>query len=268
MWNVERERLHWVDILRGTIHTSNLSTAETHSMTVPTLVGAAHPRCDSGFVAATAEGFALVSATGILDTRLPILPADSRMNDAKCDARGRLWAGSTRRDFHHGSGALHVLHPDFSTHVVLEGLTLPNGMGWSNDGATFYLIDSIEATLSAYAFDPHTSELGSARVVRRFDAADGTPDGLAVDDADRLWIACWGAGRVVCIAPTGEQLLHVPVPVRQPSSCAFVGADLGQLAVTSAREGLGNLTAQSLDGSVLIIDGLNAAGQPTNTFGG
>jgi sugar lactone lactonase YvrE len=68
------------------------------------------------------------------------------MNDAKCDPSGRFWAGSTAMDFAPGQGALHVLEPDRSTRVVLDGLTQPNGLGWSPDGSVFYLVDDLDET--------------------------------------------------------------------------------------------------------------------------
>jgi len=266
VWDCAADRLHWVDIVAGAVHTSDLRSGETVSVVVPTSVGAAVPRRLGGFVAATAEGFASISEAGELDVRCTLLAEGTRMNDAKCDARGRLWAGSTGTDFALGAGALHVLEPDWSTRVVLEGLTLPNGMGWSPRGDTFYLIDTIESTLQAFAFDVERARLSEQRLVRRFDPEGGLPDGMCIDSQGRLWVAMWGAGRLLCLSPSGQELFAVDVPVRQPSACAFAGPHLTRLAVTTAREGLDGLTPQAMDGSVLIIDGLPATGLPTNFF--
>lgn len=266
VWDARADRLHWVDILAGAVHTSDLRSGDTVSVVVPTLVGGAAPRDLGGFVAATAEGFALISETGALDVRCPILGEGSRMNDAKCDAQGRLWAGSTDLHSRPGAGALHVLEPDWSTRLVLEGLTLPNGMGWSPSGDTFYLIDTIQLTMQAFAFDADNARLSKPRLVRRFDPDEGLPDGMCVDSQGRLWVAMWGAGRLLCLSPSGQELFAVEVPVQQPSSCAFAGPNLSRLVVTTAREGLGGLTDQAIDGSVLVIDGLAATGLPTHFF--
>jgi len=268
VWDRARDRLHWVDILAGAVHTSDLHTGETTSVVVPTLVGAAVPRAFGGFVAATTEGFAVISGTGELDVRCAILDVGSRMNDAKCDARGRLWAGSTDMDFRPGRGLLHVLEPDWTTRVVLEGLTLPNGMGWSPSGDTFYLIDTIEAVLYAYAFDVDKGQLHEPRPIRRFDPEAGLPDGMCVDSEGRLWVAMWGGRRLMCFTPAGEELLAVRVPVRQPTSCAFAGPGLARLTVTTAREGLEELEPGASDGSVLVVDGLQATGLAPHHFVG
>jgi sugar lactone lactonase YvrE len=258
--------LHWVDIMAGSIHTSDVTTGHTETSTVPTLVGAAVPRHAGGFVAATAEGFASVDA-GVLDTRLAFLPDGSRMNDAKCDSHGRLWAGSTAMDFRRGEGYLHVLLPDWTTRVVLDGLMLPNGLGWSPDERTFYLIDTFAAELYAFNTSLNGLVLARRRVLYVFPAEMGMPDGLTVDSTGCLWIAMWGGARVVRISPDGDLLATIEMPAQQPSSCAFGGRDLDTLYVTSAREGL-DLAADDPDGSVFALAGLGVAGLPPAVFGG
>jgi sugar lactone lactonase YvrE len=65
-------------------------------------------------------------------------------------------------------------------------------------------------------------------------------------DADGfLWNAEWGGWRLVRYDPDGNVDRIVPMPVEQPSSCAFGGENLSTLYITSAREGL---SAQALAG--------------------
>lgn len=266
-WDHDAGRLHWVDILAGTIHTSDPATGQTKSITVPTLIGAAVPRRSGGFVAATREGFATVDAHGTLDTRLAILSDGARMNDAKCDSNGRLWAGSTAMKFTPGDGKLHVLLPDWTTHVALEGLTLPNGLGWSPDSRTFYLVDTIEGELFSFAVDQTTTELSQRRSLFRFPAEMGMPDGLTVDSAGCIWVAMWGGDRVVRISPDGRLLTEIRISAHQLSSCAFGGEHLDELYVTSAREGLA-LNDDSPDGSVFVVHDLGATGMRSKVFAG
>ena len=170
-------------------------------------------------------------------------------------------------DFRSGAGALHVLGPDWSTRTVLDGLTLPNGLGWSPDGTTFYLIDTVPAQVWAFAFDGATGIVSERRLLRQFRAGVDQPDGMCVDADGGLWVALWGGARVVCLSPEGGEVRSVAMPVAQPSSCAFAGPRLDRLMVTSAREGL-DLTAHSPDGSVFVVDGLGARGLPTPLFAG
>jgi sugar lactone lactonase YvrE len=263
VWDAAPGVLHWVDILAGQLHTSDLATGATRTRAVPTLLGAAAPRARGGFVAAVAEGFAEVGEDG-MRVRQPVLAEGIRMNDAKCDPAGRFWAGSTALDFAPGRGALHVLEPDWSTRVVLDGLTQPNGLGWSPDGATFYLVDTAERELSAF----NAGSLAGRRLVRRF-GADEVPDGLCVDAAGCLWVALWGGSRVMRLSPEGEVLTTLPVPATQPTSCAFAGPGLDVLCVTSAREGLDRADDDSaLDGAVFAFSNVGAAGVPIAKFAG
>jgi sugar lactone lactonase YvrE len=267
VWDAEICRLHWVDIPAGHIHTSDPTTGQTTSIELPTLVGAAVPRRGGGFVAATAEGFATVKANGLMNVRRAILPDGERMNDAKCDRHGQLWAGSTTMDFQPGKGALHVLMPDWTSRVVLEELTLPNGLGWSPDGHTFYLADTMAGEVSAFDTDQGATRISRRRVLFRIPDHTGMPDGLTVDAAGCLWVAVWGGDRLARISPEGDLLGEVPLPVHQPSSCTFGGSRLDVLYITSAREGL-DLSDNDPAGSVLAVDRLGVVGMPSTAFAG
>jgi sugar lactone lactonase YvrE len=266
VWDDRAGRLHWVDILAGQVHTSEPDTASTETITVPTLVGAAVPRLGGGFVAATTEGFAEIDAAGHLRTRAAILPAGSRMNDAKCDPTGRFWAGSTDMEFANGQGALHVLDTEWSTRLVLDGLTLPNGLDWSPDGRTFYLVDTMERHILAFDVDLTASTLSHRRVLTAFSDSGGLPDGMCVDADGCLWVAMWGGDRILRLSPDGDRLGDYALPVHQPSSCAFGGPRRDVLFVTSASEGLPDNGAP--DGAVLTVTGLGARGLPTTCFAG
>ncbi|GAA3689068.1 SMP-30/gluconolactonase/LRE family protein [Nonomuraea antimicrobica] len=267
VWVAGTRRLHWVDIPAGHIHTSDPAVGRTTSIELPTLVGAAVPRRGGGFVAATAEGFASVEADGSMTVRRAILPDGERMNDAKCDSQGRLWAGSTAMDFEPGKGALHVLMPDWTSRVVLDDLALPNGLDWSPDGHTFYLADSIAGEISAFDTEPGSTRIGRRRTLFRIPAHSGLPDGLTVDAAGCLWVAIWGGDRLARISPDGDLLGEYPMPVHQPSSCAFGGPRLDVLYVTSAREGL-DLADGDPAGSVFALAGTGAVGRPSTAFAG
>lgn len=268
VWDAARSRLLWVDILAGQIHLSDPSTGATTTLTVPTLVGAAVLRRDrSGYVAAVREGFAEISPDGVLDIRNHMLPPGHRMNDAKCDPWGRLWAGSNAVDFTAGQGALHVLSSGFAVRTVLDGLTLPNGLGWSPDGRTFYLVDTLVGEICSYRLDPDSCALTDRRQLRAYPVHDSMADGLCVDAQGCLWVARWGGGRIERLSPDGDVLSTIELPVAQTSSCAFGGTGLTRLFVTSAREGL-ELPADEPDGSVYVLDDLDVAGLPVADFAG
>jgi sugar lactone lactonase YvrE len=268
LWDAQSEQLRWVDILAGTVHATKVGAPQdTTAVVCPTWIGAVARRTSAGLVAATRRGFAVISADGEYEDRLPFLPKGIRMNDGACDAAGRFWVGSTDEQFAPGEGSLHVLEPDWTHRTVLSGLTLPNGLGWSPDNSTFYLVDSMRHVVRAFDFDLAAAALRNGRTFATFDPDHGLPDGLCVDSDGAVWIAIWSGARIERYSAVGELTESVALPVAQPTSCAFGGAELATLFVTSAHEGL-DVADDSLDGAVLAITGLSATGKPTYAFAG
>jgi sugar lactone lactonase YvrE len=244
--------LAWVDIPTGELHRVPLDASGTpRTVRVGMNLGAVALRDRGGYVAAVRDGLGFIDDTGTLTLVEPVLPQpDRRMNDAKCDTAGRFWAGSTTIDFQPGRGALLCWDPDTGVRDVLHGLTLPNGLGWSPDDATFYLADSMARVVLAAPYKGSTGTLGELRQLVTLNSGDGLPDGLCVDDEGHIWLAVWGAGQVRRYDPRGRQVAVVTLPVSQPSSCAF-GPD-GILYITSAAEGT-SPDREPLAGSVFAL---------------
>lgn len=259
-------RLCWVDITAGELHETILETQETRTVSVGMTLGAAVPRTSrSGFAVAVADGFGFADLHGLelVDVVLP--EPFRRMNDAKCDSHGRLWAGSTHLDFAPGEGALHRWDGRAPSEVMADGITLPNGIGWSPDDALMYLVDSMAREVLVADFSAEAGTVGAFRTLCRVES--GLPDGLAVDVDGCLWVAVWGGSVVQKYTAEGELVAECPMPVTQPSSCAF--ADDGTLYITSARAGLSDdeLVEQPLAGSIFALE-TNTRGVPVGTFNG
>lgn len=257
--------LCWVDITEGTIYEHDL--ADRHQITaatLDTLVGAVAPReHQDGFAVAVADGFGYW-ADGRLTLADRVLPEPHRrMNDAKCDSSGRLWAGSTHTKLVPGVGVLHRWDGRSPSVAMATGFTLPNGLGWNRDDTTMYLIDSMANTLLAAPYSADEGLIGAFTPLCTIDP--GLPDGLAVDVDGSIWIATWGGGEVRRVNSAGELTGIVPLPVTQPSSCAF-GPD-GTLYITSARAGLGpqELAQQPHAGSVFAL-ATDTRGVPVRGF--
>lgn len=257
-------RLCWVDIPEGVLRQDDPSGAQPCvAVALGTQLGAVAPRAHAaGFAVAVADGFGFW-AGGRLDLAAKALPEPyRRMNDAKCDSAGRLWAGSTHLDYVAGVGALHRWDGTVCT-VVRGGFALPNGIGWSPDDATMYLADSYAHVVLRADFDAVDGRVGEFTPLCRVEP--GMPDGLAVDGDGCVWVAVWGGGHIRRYSPGGRLLALVPLPVSQPSSCAF--AEDGTLYITSARAGLDapTLAAQPHAGSVFALP-TGCAGVPVAPF--
>lgn len=254
-------RLCWVDILAGLIHETDRTMAS-----LETIVGAIAPReHEPGFAVAVADGLGYW-ADGQLTLADPVLPEPHRrFNDAKCDSRGRLWAGSTHMEFVPGAGALHRWDGDAPSAIVATGYTLPNGLGWNEADTTMYLVDSMVNAVLRAAYDADAGEVGTFSPFCRVDS--GLPDGLAVDADGAIWVAIWDGWEVQRYDSEGRLTATIPMPVSRPTSCAF-GAD-GTLYITSAREGLSaqELASQPHAGSVFAL-ATTTRGVPVRPFAG
>src|SRR5262249_28222326 len=134
-----------------------------------------------------------------------------------------------------GAGSLHRLDPDGSVHTMLSGVTISNGIDWSLDGRRMYYVDSPTRRIDVFDFDGAAGGIANRRTLVAVPRAHGIPDGLTLDAAGFRWVAFWGGAVIRRFAPDGALERTVPVPVKNPTSCAFGGPDLDELYVTSAR---------------------------------
>lgn len=273
IWHARSARLLWVDIDGHSVHGYEPDTGRTLTALVGESAGTVVPTRRREVLVALQRGFAFLDLTGARLTPFPVeplLPATHRFNDGKCDSAGRLWVGSMSATAEPGVGALWCLHPELRAESRRAGLTIPNGITWSRDGRTLYHIDSPTRRVEAFDFDPFSGSIVSPRLVRKFTAADGYPDGMTLDAEGQLWVALWDGWRVVRLdAATGATLAEIELPVQRPTSCAFGGPALDTLYITSARIDLSEaeLARQPLAGSVFVAQP-GVVGLPANEFAG
>lgn len=266
VWDERTDALAWVDIMAGDIHEWVPATGEHTVVNCGEPVGAVGLRASGGWVAALKGGIATVGRDGVVTwLARDLLEPDFRFNDAKVDAAGRLWAGSIHLDMGAGKGALYRVEPDGDVRRVCGGLELANGMGWSPDGSTFYLVDSLAAVVYAFDFDVDAGEVSSPRPHIQCSRAEGMPDGLTVDAAGGVWLARYGAGVVERYDADGALSERVSVAATQPTCPTFGGADYRTLYVTSGWERMAN--PGPAEGQLYAVD-LGVGGMRPHCFGG
>jgi sugar lactone lactonase YvrE len=239
VWSVAEQVLYWVDINAPALHRFDPATGADTAMPMPQAIGSFALRRDGGFIVALRDGIWLAAGDGALQEKLaaaPYDPAHHRFNDGRCDRQGRFFAGymNERRDAN--SAALVRLEPDGRLTEVLADVMIANGLAWSPDGTTMYHADTPTLTIRAYDYDTASGTPGNARVFRQFTGPTDRPDGAAVDSEGCYWSAFYRGGRIARIAPSGELLAQYALPAMCPTMCAFGGADLRTLYVTSARQ--------------------------------
>lgn len=158
----------------------------------------------------------------------------TRLNDGAVDSSGRWWIGSMALDHGPGRASLYRLSVD-GRDEVLTGVGISNGIGWSADGTRMYYTDTLTRRVDVFDYDLADGTAHGRRPFVTIDETAGYPDGLMVDDEDRIWVALWSGSAVRCYDRSGALVHHLRLPVSNPTSCAFGGESLTTLYVTSAR---------------------------------
>jgi gluconolactonase len=120
---------------------------------------------------------------------------------------------------------------DGSVTCMAEDLDGPNGLAFSPDERTIYIVESRARPRRIVAYSVGDGmALGDRRVV--IDAGEGTPDGLCVDADGNLWCG-WGSGTpeldgVRVFASDGVPIGHIDLPERCANLC-FGGARRNRL---------------------------------------
>ncbi len=107
-------------------------------------------------------------------------------------------------------------------HMVTDEIAGPNGLAFSPDGRTLYVVASRETPRKILAFDVQDE----GRVANRrvfIDAGPGSPDGFRVDVEGNLWCG-WGMGEaeldgVRVFDKSGTPLGHISLPERCANLC-------------------------------------------------
>ena len=159
------------------------------------------------------------------------------MNEGGCDPDGRFYCGSMAYDKRPGGGSLYRLDPDGEVTVVLEGVTISNGLDWSPDSSVAYYIDTLTFEVSMFDYDTEHGLTGRRTFVE-FDPDGGGPDGLVVDSEGGIWVALFGGSAVHRYNTEGGLDEIIEVEARQVTACTFGGPDLDRLYITTSRENL------------------------------
>ncbi|SCK18501.1 gluconolactonase [Streptomyces sp. WMMB 714] len=269
-WDGGRQVLIWVDILNSRVHTYDPSTGVRTVMATGQHVGAAKPRAGGGLVVNLRDGVGLYGADGAFSWLHREAVPGRRGNDAAVAPDGALWAGTMAYDERSGGGDLKRLTGDGAAATVLPEVTVSNGIGWSPDGRRMYYNDTPTRRIDVFDVPPPEDGDGAAVSGRRplveIEDGAGFPDGLTVDADGCVWVALWDGEALRRYTPDGRLDLTVPVPVPRPTACAFGGAELRDLYVTTASVGT-DVSAHPLAGSVLVLPGAGQ-GLPQPAFAG
>ncbi|MCJ8166969.1 SMP-30/gluconolactonase/LRE family protein [Pontibacter sp. E15-1] len=240
IWHPTEKKLYWLDIQAAMLHIYDPATKKDTQLPTGERAGTIVPIKGGGVL------LAMQNSIRMLDTKTgkltlisrPLNDTLVRFNDGKADPSGRLWVGTMAHDIKPKASALYRMDKDKSFHIMLDSVTISNGLVWTADKKTMYYVDSPTYTVQAFDYDDATGGISNGRVVVRVPASEnGSPDGMVIDTEGTLWIALWGGGAVIrCDPATGKIIQRVRVPALNVTSLAFGGKNLATLYITTVRE--------------------------------
>ena len=225
----ERGGVTFSDVTNGGVHRVDGAGQVSALLDRRRGIGGLVPHRQGGYVV-SGRDLARLGVDGTLTTLLA--PEGVRgFNDLTTTPDGDVLAGGLRFSPMAGEdpapGEIWRLRPGGEADVVFTGITWPNGLGLSPDGATFYAADfQTGEVLTAPAAG---GELETFAAMPR-----GSADGLAVDAEGHVWVALGQGAGLARLRPGGELDAVVDVPAEFVSSVSFGGEDLRDLFVTTA----------------------------------
>lgn len=271
VYHTESNSLFWTDILKQQLHCYSFKNETLQSFQTDKYIGAFAFYDEKTMLVAADDGFSFLNLesetfTFISDPERDI--PNNRFNDGKCDAKGRFWAGTMEFNPNSPNGSLYKLDNEQKASKMASEIIIANGLAWNKDQTKMYHVDSGKNEVHEYEFHLEEGTIQNKKLLYTFAESYGTPDGIAIDSNDCLYIAIWGGAKVVQFNPaTSEILEEIYVPAPNVTSVTFGGEDFTTLFITTARDGLSDeqLKQYPLSGSVFKAT-TQVAGIPLNSY--
>jgi D-xylonolactonase len=234
LWHPLERRLYWTDVNGGRLFRYDPVTGKHEQCYSGPPVGGFTVQADGtlllfmarGAIAQWRDGHLKYLVEEISDER------ESRFNDVIADPAGRVFCGTMPTPTR--PGRLYRLDLDGGLHLLLEGIGISNGMGFTLDRRQMYYTDSQARCIYLFDYDEKTGALTNQRVWLHTPEGAGLPDGMTVDAQGHVWSARWDDSALYRYTPDGVEELRIEFPARKVASVAFGGDDLSDLYITTA----------------------------------
>ena len=234
LWHPMEQRLYWIDIPTGRIFRYDPASGNHEHCYAGEAIGGFTIQTDGSLLLFMARGAIRIWRNGETKTLLDELPDDPtpRFNDVIADPTGRVFCGTMPTP--ERAGRLYRLDTNGTLAKLLDGIGLPNGMGFTLDYSHLYLADSFKRAIYIFDYEKMTGAISNQRTFVEIPDGEGSPDGLTVDAEGYVWSAQWNGACLVRYAPDGTEERRITFPVRKISSLTFGGPDYRDMYVTTA----------------------------------
>ncbi len=269
-WDEDIRKLWYIDGLQENLYGADLhlwdpKTGEDRKWHIERALGCAVPAKDGRILLNLQDGIFLFDPENWKYEELSDIEREidnNRLNDGKCDSKGRLWFGSMSRTANMPgmefeiTGSFYSMEPDRTVKKWFGGVGISNGLAWTADEKKMYYVDTTPQAVYSFDFDVEKGEIYNRKKIIEIDIEEGSPDGMTIDAEGKLWIAHFGGWRVSRWDPeTGTKLCEIMLPVKQVTCPSFGGPDYDELYITTASIGLTEeeRKEQPLAGSTFVV---------------
>lgn len=268
VWDAGQQQLVWVNITAAQVLGTTLDGTTTVLFTGPAEFGPS-----IGFVAPWKSGWIVGQYQTLLFTEdwasvtvighLEGLGPTIRINDGKVGPDNRLVFGTLCNDGTPEVAALYNVNldgidvdrpgdasgqrPPLDITTIATGIGISNGLAWSAAADRLFYIDTVTSRVDQ--FDWADGVASNRRPFVEFPASFGYPDGMTIDEDDRLWVAFWSGNAIRSVSAAGQISDPLPISAHNPTSVAV--GEAGTLFVTSART---ESPEAETDGGLFIIE--------------
>jgi sugar lactone lactonase YvrE len=243
-WDQENRVVYWTDLSGRSVHVYNPTTGKDKEIGVRELTGTVIKRKSGGVIVALENSIVSVDTTSgqikplqVVEQGIP----ENRLNDGKCDAKGRLWISTAPKEFaQYGmalkpTGKLYCVDTDLSVTVHDDGFHMYNGIVWNKSNTKMYIVDTANFKILSFDFDLEMGTISNKEAIVDVPKDFGYPDGMCMDEENNIWLAHWGGYQITkWNSQTRELINRIRVPAPFVTCCAFAGDNLGDLYITSA----------------------------------
>ncbi len=274
LWCDRSQCLLWIDIDRATLHRLHPASGRRDQFRFHArYLGSLALRQEAGGVvlALDAALYTFDLGSGRLTLLAEVEPpvSNTRLNDGRCDANGRLWIGTMDNGLAAPTGSFYRVGADGTVVRQFGDVIVSNTVAISPDQRTLYFSDTRRHVTWAFDLNAGDGALSNRRVFVDHRARKERPDGACVDSEGGVWTAIFGGGRVDRYTPAGHLDRSLALPVTNPTCVCLGGPTYRTLFITTARKFLDarSLDHEPLAGSVLAVD-VDVPGLPERRFGG
>ena len=240
-WDSQRDLLWFVDINSKELMSFDLDTKKLSIFSMPEKIGWVITKINSSdLVVGLKSGIALFNPEKGLDSLSWInknfpTSQEVRLNDAKADEIGRIWAGSLNEENDALLDGCLVKYELNGQPIIMDkNYYVANGPAIHAINQKLFHTDSSKRIIYEFKFDAKRGLISNKKRWKVFEDAEGHPDGMCFDQKGFLWVAHWGGGMVSKLDEHGQTVAQISIPTKYVTNVCFAGPELDRLIVSTA----------------------------------